>query len=151
MSHESEQIECAHSSITCLKCGYNLNGLAELRCPECGLSFDPQTREAFAQARISRIARLMTLLAIMGLGAPFVALWIKPSNYPIYNPGRPADEMMRLQLFIARVVFWSGPICNLAVCFCGVLSWRTRWWMRSYLIIASVLTALFSLLSCTYF
>jgi uncharacterized paraquat-inducible protein A len=25
----------------CLRCGYNLTGLSEPRCPECGTSFDP--------------------------------------------------------------------------------------------------------------
>ncbi|MGD8452548.1 MAG: hypothetical protein PVJ57_12075 [Phycisphaerae bacterium] len=32
----------------CLHCGYNLTGLAELRCPECGQPFKPRSASATA-------------------------------------------------------------------------------------------------------
>jgi hypothetical protein len=33
-------------AFTCKKCGYDLHGLPETRCPECGSNFDPAEREA---------------------------------------------------------------------------------------------------------
>lgn len=33
-------------AFTCKKCGYDLHGLPESRCPECGSDFDPAEREA---------------------------------------------------------------------------------------------------------
>ena len=38
---------------TCKKCGYDLQGLPENRCPECGLDFDPAERERIL-ARINK-------------------------------------------------------------------------------------------------
>ena len=32
-------------AFTCKQCGYNLQGLPENRCPECGTTFDPAERE----------------------------------------------------------------------------------------------------------
>jgi len=32
-------------AFTCKKCGYDLQGLPENRCPECGTDFDPAERE----------------------------------------------------------------------------------------------------------
>ncbi|HVP12737.1 MAG TPA: hypothetical protein VMV94_16300 [Phycisphaerae bacterium] len=32
-------------AFTCKKCGYDLQGLTENRCPECGTAFDPAERE----------------------------------------------------------------------------------------------------------
>jgi hypothetical protein len=32
-------------AFTCRKCGYDLHGLTETRCPECGETFDPAERE----------------------------------------------------------------------------------------------------------
>ena len=39
-------------AFTCKKCGYDLQGLPENRCPECGTAFDPAERERI----IARIA-----------------------------------------------------------------------------------------------
>jgi len=33
-------------TLFCLKCDYNLTGLTENRCPECGLAFDPEALAA---------------------------------------------------------------------------------------------------------
>ena len=35
----------------CWDCNYSLHGLAELRCPECGRSFDPANPESFNQGK----------------------------------------------------------------------------------------------------
>ena len=34
----------------CMKCQYNLRGLQESRCPECGTSFDPNDAATFLKA-----------------------------------------------------------------------------------------------------
>jgi hypothetical protein len=60
-------------AFTCRRCGYDLHGLPEPRCPECGSAFDPSERER-VQARIdsppprSRYRWIATvLLVLLGL------------------------------------------------------------------------------------
>jgi hypothetical protein len=57
-------------AFTCQACGYDLQGLSERRCPECGTDFDPD-EQARIQTRIDlpppRPRRLVLLLLIFGL------------------------------------------------------------------------------------
>lgn len=41
------------STLYCPKCGYNLTGLKENRCPECGKVFDPRLLRAMQRVGIS--------------------------------------------------------------------------------------------------
>lgn len=48
----------------CLKCGYDLQGQKEHRCPECGNEFDPADPTTFADSRPPRIRLRPILLAL---------------------------------------------------------------------------------------
>lgn len=58
-----------HVEIRCLKCGYNLRGLAVNACPECGLCFDPDDLHTYRQPQQVK----QTLLNV-GAGLVVVAI-----------------------------------------------------------------------------
>ena len=73
-------------AFTCKKCGYDLQGLTENRCPECGTAFDPAERERII-ARIAspplkpkyrRVAALVVVLLVLALVAGMVT-WRRAS------------------------------------------------------------------------
>ena len=41
-------MDVTEPSMFCLDCGYPLDGLAEHRCPECGLAFDPDDMDSYS-------------------------------------------------------------------------------------------------------
>lgn len=82
-------------SARCRNCGYSLHGLAEHRCPECGLQFDPEDPTTYAGreyiARIYDMARppSRALLVIAALSMPleFVASFAtRPEHAQIAAP-----------------------------------------------------------------
>lgn len=71
-------------TLYCPKCRYNLTGLVEHRCPECGTQFDPEHLRAM-QANPQHLWRTCIRIASRFLAAPalFVALlafdvWAEP-------------------------------------------------------------------------
>lgn len=77
----------------CRTCGYDLQGLEEHRCPECGRAFDPFDPQTFQQWPYR--GRRYVVLAIMGaamLGAPFLLPvlldlgWIRGRQLPTALP-----------------------------------------------------------------
>jgi hypothetical protein len=56
----------------CRKCHYDLRGLAELRCPECGTEFDPSRPETFLEklprqaGPVERAAGVVFVAIILG-------------------------------------------------------------------------------------
>lgn len=61
----------------CLKCGYNLTGLSELRCPECGAKFT-HTQLYKARANAEQASRQIwgQLVAFPLFAIGFVPLWL---------------------------------------------------------------------------
>ena len=67
-------------AFTCKRCGYDLHGLPEPRCPECGTGFDPAERERILarihsplpKARYRWIAPLVVVLLALTVAA---GLW----------------------------------------------------------------------------
>ena len=56
------------ATIYCRTCSYNLHGLPENRCPECGNTFDPTNRKTFRRrprAAVWRWVRRVTLLLLV--------------------------------------------------------------------------------------
>jgi hypothetical protein len=76
--------------LKCPVCGYDLRGLSENRCPECGKSFDPtklqithetQTRETLSVlAAVFGAKIFISLLVFLILGVPFVLAVVENSN-----------------------------------------------------------------------
>ncbi len=75
----------------CTSCGYELRGLTENRCPECGTGFDPADQSEIA-ARVGRPAPrggrrwIVILLIVLLAGTVAANLW---TYYQVRKP-RPA-------------------------------------------------------------
>jgi hypothetical protein len=75
----------------CLGCGYELRGLPEPVCPECGRAFDPGDPKTFdartaAQRRRRLILRVLVLVAVIGLLAAIAPRGIMRSNVTLTCP-----------------------------------------------------------------
>lgn len=71
----------ASSHLYCPRCGYDLTGLAQERCPECGVAFDLQQLQAAAAAApaltfggaVARLLWLPVIATALGVLAPVCA------------------------------------------------------------------------------
>jgi hypothetical protein len=96
-------------AFTCKECGYDLHGLTEPRCPECGHAFDPAERQRILEriesppprTRYRWIALLvvvfLTLTVVAGLvawrrGARAAAGRAAPTAIPSNAPAAPASQ-----------------------------------------------------------
>jgi len=80
----------------CTKCGYDLQGLSEHRCPECGTDFDPREKEKI-EARIGMprprrkyqwiAAVVITLLTLALIGN--IVLMRRARRRPVPTPPTP--------------------------------------------------------------
>ncbi len=98
-----------HSLVRCLTCQYDLRGLTERRCPECGRNFDPGDDRTFdseaLQAPSSRpdwilVFTAFAMVCIVVLDEAFLLL--------------PADHWYSTGEFVT------------AVCGVAILAWRIR-------------------------
>lgn len=100
----------------CLTCGYDLRGLPEPRCPECGRGFDPNdaatfAREGFTARELARGARmaavfLFTPLILIGIGASMAyAGSLEPFTGVVCGLAGLSAIFMPLGIVIASVVF----------------------------------------------
>lgn len=63
----------------CPICGYNLTGLTQSRCPECGREFDPKTLASHAPGGYAPITLHETVYDLAWPpGVPLVALFLAP-------------------------------------------------------------------------
>lgn len=82
--------------LVCKKCGYDLRGLTEHRCPECGQSFDPQRMESdfFLLTKKWPIAGVVTkyfsLLFTVFVGCLFLVFGVRQ----VFDMLRPKDTSM---------------------------------------------------------
>ena len=57
----------------CLDCGYDLHGLPESRCPECGRAFDPDDSTTFLCSQVDgRKYLTLALSGLFGMTAPIM-------------------------------------------------------------------------------
>lgn len=73
--------QTVQTSMYCRRCGYQLVGLSENRCPECGREFDPSNRRTYLRrpkgwARRRWIKGITTLLAVLMLLTVAEAGWL---------------------------------------------------------------------------
>lgn len=122
----------------CPKCGYNLTGLKEHRCPECGEPFDPIAllREQLERPTIRKLstsslvgsifASVCAVLVAIELGGPpgllvlvtLFLLWLmyvgRRGEVPVSNAsqaGRPGKIMDRVALLLVSLTIVIGVIC----------------------------------------
>ena len=75
---------------TCLQCGYNLKGLPEPRCPECGADFDPseieRIRARIGLRRAPPKGRWIVVVAVLLLAALVTGSFIAWRNTARRSP-----------------------------------------------------------------
>lgn len=104
----------------CCKCGYILDGLTELRCPECGQPFDPQDPRTFrlTPRRVNHRA-LVVLMYLLPLTLALL-FWAGQDSHQWQSSANGAP--LQARLFIG---LWQacGPFAYL------LLDWRltTPW------------------------
>lgn len=64
MSTRPSDTSMAYAGLICPECGYNLQGLPEARCPECGCQFDPDELTAREQEGPRWPAKGLVVLAL---------------------------------------------------------------------------------------
>lgn len=79
----------ANRGYHCLDCGYNLRGLANHECPECGRPFDPDDDRTYTVLAQSRFSRFFSNLFIGGESQQLIA-------------HLPADEQMEIARKIGK-------------------------------------------------
>ena len=62
------------TSLVCERCRYNLTGLTEPRCPECGLQFDQVCRSSF----VLHSKHILGLINIAALSTALLIYWAFP-------------------------------------------------------------------------
>jgi hypothetical protein len=68
------QDQTTTSSMYCRKCGYQLEGLLEFRCPECGQPFDPDSPRTFLRHPNAWRRRLWLRRVLIALGSLVIML-----------------------------------------------------------------------------
>jgi len=79
------------TAMRCRGCAYDLRGLAEHRCPECGRGFDPAKPETFLQRPVRvRSLFVLALISIPVMIGPLITIqlgWIRDAprwTYPLW-------------------------------------------------------------------
>lgn len=69
----------------CRKCYYNLTGLTEARCPECGSAFDPSDVTTYLEEapnlRLRAVQRVVWMLIIAVVAAFIILLHLVPEFF----------------------------------------------------------------------
>ncbi len=90
----------------CLNCGYNLRGLPENRCPECGQPFNPDDSETYrSRPRSGSVLLWLSLLSVALFALPLAAAGLadaKVIRIPFFLSGL-GSAMMVCGLVLALV------------------------------------------------
>lgn len=98
----------------CLDCSYDLDGLEDSRCPECGRCFEADDARTFSSSRRRRFWRGVTSIAL----ALVCFVMLNTS----FSTGRPAGA----DAFLHRLNFW-GPVIVVIACGVGAAIGSIRW------------------------
>jgi len=104
----------------CTKCGYNLTGLKELRCPECGSDFQlEEVRSAFEVKERRKALAALALLALIALVSTLGTLALPSGGSMMFG----GIFVFPFMIFLIAVNGF-GIILGIA----GVLSRPYRYW-----------------------
>ena len=140
MSTSPASSPSAPPGLFCPNCGYQLRGLSENRCPECGQAFDP-VRLAREQRPPPRL--WFERAGPLGIIPAFIATWLMV----MFLPGRLA-RCATVELRLSRALLFGG-ICLLFVPL--ALLWGADWqtlvsWSVTVVVFVAVQSIAFTLL-----
>ena len=114
--------------LVCKKCGYDLRGLTEHRCPECGHAFDPRRMETdyFYETQRWPIAGVVTkyfsLLFTVFIGCLFLAFGVRqafamfhPKGVSMYYYTNHGDRLYNLLVQKAPALIFFSAVVYLTV------------------------------------
>lgn len=142
--------------LACLECGYDLHGIPEVRCPECGFhydakalvwvaTFDEAARLAAARILIARATAAAALAAPCGclsvgfggwgtaflLMACFLGAFITWAAYADHYDGIESIPLLSIIFSWAAVFYWLGVlIYPLGLLICDAFVLLTAWVIR---------------------
>lgn len=148
----------ADHDVPCPRCGYNLRGASEPKCPECGEAFT--LASVFESARRKRVGGgywpgIITLVALVVNLIESLQYWYTLLRYGHLEYGNVSVEGLSLQKFASqaywlsqapalillvlfrerfqRLPLWSRIVVSVLVCACSVLAQRRRLWFVPFL------------------
>lgn len=125
----------SHQSRYCITCKYDLRGLSEGRCPECGRQFDLADRSTYASSR--KTSGLTARFLCYAIPAVLVvSLWVSVQSRPW--PGLPLGMTLQ-EVVVISVWSLNGPIAALlspvdrfsfmVLCLSLTASWAAWSWL----------------------
>lgn len=143
------------TGLGCPKCGYNLTGTTEHRCPECGEVFDPDKLRPYRERR--RPSWRVTIASIL-LAAYLPNTWIFWISYPWrggyrigwakmfpvlpgFYPGAWLSYLTGLHdvLDYWGMIMVAGSVTVIVIVGGVLIGRRSRWWLMSVCLILFVL------------
>ncbi len=122
----------------CIRCGYTLEHLPELRCPECGLEFDPRWPETYFAGQyaypgwqflllavLTPLAALLfgVLTSLLGSVFPWLICAFATLALEVYVAARSGRELLKPRSLRERRICWLGALVISA----GVLLLTCGW------------------------
>ena len=134
----------------CLECGYDLRGLPEARCPECGQPFDLADATTFV-SRLRSGTRYLAAAIVGGLAmaSPLVVAWLND----LYDLGERFDAILEVLWPLGPVLLIGGFMVEWAVLvgsYKGLFGEPFRYAHRTMLAVAFAISGVLAIGSTAY-